>query len=1050
MTTTLGPDDFAGFFSAVNGHPPFPWQERLARSLIETGEWPAALALPTGSGKTAALDVALFHLATEADVETRRAAVRIVFVVDRRLVVDDAYARAERLAGALEWAQLSPATAAERADAAPAHAAAMARVRAEPVVAEVAARLSTLAGPGARPLLARRLRGGIAREDDWTLSPCQPVMVSSTIDQIGSRLLFRGYGVSDSMKPVHAGLLGSDCLVLLDEAHLARPFLQTLRQVAAHQGERWRDPDVPARPLTVVPLSATPGDEPERSAPFALEDADRIHPVLTRRLTAPKPVRLVTVATKGGPKEAKDADAETEDRDRRDAAEAARIEALVSEAEASIDGLREAGTKTPAVAIVVNRVARARTVFDRLVARPDLTVELMIGPARPVDREDCVERLRPLRTGAVPPEARPTRDLAGPTVIVATQTIEAGVDVDFDAVVSDLAPLDALVQRFGRLDRDGAFGAARGVVVAAKSDLAARFVDPVYGRSLRPTWDWLRSVGTAQGAEVSVDFGLAVFEATRRTIPPPREVSPPTADAPVLMPAHVDLLSRTAPIPAPDPEVALWLHGIDLRPADVTVVWRGDVEGPATTGDEAADERIRRLLLLVPPRSGEAIDLPLAAVRRWLDGGNRPELPVADVGTADPEEEVPPPRARRLAYRWRGDLATSRWIASTELAPGDTIVVPATHGGLDRFGWKPTSLERVEDVAERVEKVRRQKRSVRRLAVGLLLAPTPISSDETTAQAADRRRRDAERRSELAGHIAAVLTEARSLRARDLAPVVEDLIEDQPEDVREAWRTLLGDRRLEIATDVYPFVDGAPSGLVAFVRRPGTADAAATEDDRAGSLAGFEQELEPHLEEVGETARRFAEACGLPEPLVADLALAGRLHDLGKADARFQARLAPGDPLGGDPSRLLAKSAATSIHLARRHGLPAGWRHEALSVRMALAHPLLGMANDPELVVWLIGTHHGHGRPFFPHADEPERTWMQSPLLGHPIAIAPGPGPQSLAFDLGGTDWAGLFDRVRARHGAWGLARLEAILRLADHRASEAAARRADATGRTT
>src|ERR1700753_2287232 len=98
--------DFPHFFRAVHGYDPFPWQNRLLREIVEGGgKWPEVLDLPTGSGKTAAIDIAVFHLALQAHKrQERRAAMRIAFVVDRRLVVDDAHARAKKTACALQEA----------------------------------------------------------------------------------------------------------------------------------------------------------------------------------------------------------------------------------------------------------------------------------------------------------------------------------------------------------------------------------------------------------------------------------------------------------------------------------------------------------------------------------------------------------------------------------------------------------------------------------------------------------------------------------------------------------------------------------------------------------------------------------------------------------------------------------------------------------------------------------------------------------------------------------------------------------------------------------
>jgi CRISPR-associated endonuclease/helicase Cas3 len=126
----------------------------------------------------------------------------------------------------------------------------------------------------------------------------------------------------------------------------------------------------------------------------------------------------------------------------------------------------------------------------------------------------------------------------------------------------------------------------------------------------------------------------------------------------------------------------------------------------------------------------------------------------------------------------------------------------------------------------------------------------------------------------------------------------------------------------------------------------------------------------------------------------------------------------------------LAKSAwlptpAAAAAARRAAGLPERWRHEAQSVTRAIADPRLAQAHDRELVLWLIGTHHGFGRPLFPHDDPRER----------PDAL----GPQRLDFQFEGRDWPQIFEALKARYGPWELARLEAVLRLADHRASEEA-----------
>jgi CRISPR-associated endonuclease/helicase Cas3 len=967
VTTDLTVEDFDAFFEELHRVLPFPWQRRLLRHLASGGAWPKLLHLPTGSGKTAALDIALFHLALEADRgAARRAPVRIVLVVDRRLVVDDAFARAKRLERGL--AEAPEGT----------------------VCARVARRLRELALDGP-PLVAARLRGGLPREEDWARSPVQPTILCSTVDQVGSRLLFRGYGVSDSMKPVHAGLLGSDCLILLDEAHLAEPFRQTLERVARYRCEpRRREPS--AGPWGVALLTATPGTNPEDA--FRLDEEDRAHPVLAKRLRARKPARLVEYG-KATEKPSIDQ----------------RAEAVVREVRLALESLKKGGIERPAIGVVVNRVARARASFDairRAFSDEFLDALLLIGPQRGVERDRIVERLAPVRTGA-------PRDLERPLVIVSTQGIEAGVDLDLDGLVTELAPLDALRQRFGRLNRAGRAIEPQAVILAHAADRRKGVDDPVYGKSLAAAWAQLDSAATGPKNERIVAFGV---EECRIAFP--AEALAPKPDAPVLLPAHLDLLSQTSPVPAQDPPVALFLRGPDLEPDAVTVVWRGDID-PAAMDDEATV----RLLDLVPPTAGEAIELPLWAVRAWLARETgRLEALADSPGRPEGEEERGAPLEEQRVFRWRGREGNSGWIGFREIRPGDTIVVPAAHGGLDSWGWNPEAREPVADVAAEAAEPFAGRRFAVRVAPGLLGEALP---PERLAET-------------LAASVGEGWHELRD--ALSALPL--------PEELRRNLQRLDRARRGRVLHDVDLYgqdPEGRPRGVV-FLAPLGLEDAAAeagpeasSEDDLAGSTAGVPIDLAPHSDAVAELARQFAERAGLSPPLVATLERAGRWHDLGKADPRFQAWLREDDPLGVDPDEpapVLAKSGRRPVRPAATTGLPDRWRHEALSVRLAVASDALDGAQDPGLLLWLVGTHHGHGRPFFPHADPADGTarTLRGPG-GEELRLDPGPGPQALAFDWRGRDWATLFAELRARYGVWELARLEAILRLADHRVSE-------------
>lgn len=970
MTDVRDPDflkaeEFAAFFEAVHEDPagrkrsPFAWQERLAQKVF-AGGWDEVIDAPTGAGKTAAIDIAVFHLALQAALgEQRDAATRILFVVDRRLIVDEAHKRAEKIADKLKTAQ-------------------------DDVLVRVAARLQLLAEADGPPLAVTKLRGGAPKDPDWVRTPAQPTVVVSTVDQVGSRLLFRGYGVSDSMKPLHAGLIGSDALLLLDEAHLSQPFVQTARDLT----------ELHKAGLRMVTLSATPANAGDATV-FRLSEKERAEDLIARRLGAKKLTTLVETS-------------------------AGELADVLAEQAWKLSRVGKDGGEACIVAVVVNRVARARAVFEALQKRgarplvfdaPEASASadeaaadlvLRIGRSRELDRRRLTEVLLD-RTRA----GREPRDVSGPLFVVATQTIEVGADLDFDALVTEIAPFDCLRQRFGRLDRLGDYGRARGVVVAASGQVAKNAKpDPIYGPALKATWTLLVEAAGSKDAdkkkrgkravsEPTIDFGVAASQAWLPSGETLAACLAPRADAPVLLPRDVALWSRTSPVPAVDPEVSLYLHGPAGGPDDVNIVWRADLSG------DDLDVWTDRVAACAPSAL-EAIAVPIGEARRWL----RWEEPgdVADVeaaaGTDDPERAP-----SRRALRWRGaDDEKTAFVSARSLRPGDTIVVPSTDGGCDGWGWAPQSRTWVPDLARAAMREHRGRDVLRLTRASAELGLDPPGERDLAARLSDLTDR------EIIGEFEANLRTAAE---------------------RETDRPAKGVRVVRR--------DGRPVALERKLGRFTSADAVTEDDDSARSARRVL--LGDHCQGVADRAQNFAAQAGLTEQRIKDVALAGLLHDLGKAHPAFQMVLYGGSELAALAGPALAKSGTlpqgrTAREAARRHaGFPKGGRHEVASLALAAAHPRFADANDPELVLWLIGTHHGYGRPFFPAVDWPGRSTepIEVSVDGASLRVVP-----DLTLATLTAQWVDLFERLQARYGAWELARLEAILRLADHRQSEA------------
>lgn len=181
--------------------------------------------------------------------------------------------------------------------------------------------------------------------------------------------------------------------------------------------------------------------------------------------------------------------------------------------------------------------------------------------------------------------------------------------------------------------------------------------------------------------------------------------------------------------------------------------------------------------------------------------------------------------------------------------------------------------------------------------------------------------------------------------------------------------------------------------------------------------------LDVHAAAVEARATAMARGVGVEEVIVDSLAAAGRWHDAGKADPRFQQVLA------APPDALWAKSCRSVPQWSRRRYArmqPAGWRHEQMSAVLVAAET--DVPGDRSLVTRLVGTSHGCGRPFFPHG--------ATRLLG---AVPSDPRVVETASRLfeSGSGWSDLIEETHAAYGLWGCAYLEAIVRSADCQVSK-------------
>ncbi len=599
--------------------PPNAWQ-RAAYNAFLAGTPPQYIKVPTAGGKTAILAVFLAALAEQARTGTVTLPRRLVLVVNRRVLVDQASALAQRLSEIVKAG----------------------------TVPELSAALTSLSTRGI-PLAVSTLRGAMADNGDWSLDPTTPGLILGTPDMIGSRLLFRGYGIGRSRAATHAGLLGIDTLVVHDEAHLAPAFSAVLREIEALA--RPSAIAVGRPPLHVLEMTATL--PPQAKAANFLECAIADDPALAKRMSAPKWLKLVTVdvAQRGKP--------------------AALVLNILAERALAYAGACKA------VALFVNRPDAAAQLAERLLKGgvPAERIVPLTGTLRGWEREQLTRtegflRFSPDRTD----EAAPT------AYFLCTSAGEIGLDIDADVGLMDLVTLDRVIQRAGRVNRRGSQIGELILVHAEGNELD--------GPLLAPS---LATLALLNALDETPDGRDASPLALSRLTDDPQYATaiPPTPPRRGLEPAILAQWAMTAlrldalRVPAPD----LFLHGLDDNDLDVDLVWR---QFPC----DAA--RLPDWFEAWPVLRHERARLPLFKARNLIEalwaGAHRQDADAPAFVILDSQGRV----IEGGVFTGRNELRR----IERQVAPGRTVVIRQNLGGLSPAGLPDAEhLGEVSDVS---------------------------------------------------------------------------------------------------------------------------------------------------------------------------------------------------------------------------------------------------------------------------------------------------------------------------------------------------------------
>lgn len=657
--SSLSYDDFNNAYRALTDHDgACRWQHRLFTDL-EAGRFPADIELATGLGKTSI--IALWVLALGRALAHKSSVVprRLAYVVDRRVVVDQASEFAEQVRQRLEQAAHDTTHAL--------HGIAM-----------------TLRNAGCTSSVVEvsTLRGQRALDTSWRDDPTRPAIIVGTVDMIGSRLLFSAYGrVGPWGRAIEAGLVGQDCLLVLDEAHLCSPFASTLAAIERRVGT--------LAPFSVVRMGATM--EPVRDLLRRTPGLPETQP--TRRVFQ----LLDTDTTVDGhtwPKETE------EDKVANRLKAKKRIEVEPLDAERGVGSqlaawaIEKANADSGAVVgIILNTVAEVRKCVTALRhgSVPDEQILMLTGSMRGRDRDTVVE-------SAAYARFKSQRDrnavFDAPIFLVATSCVEVGADIDCDHLGVEACAADSLIQRLGRVNRLGL--CTQDVTVRLVGDKDA--TDPA-GEVFKRVQALVADGQELQGSPVTFPARLRDGVKGAKW----RELFDVRVPPPALTSAVLDDFAMTSKHPnaGARPDVGRWLHGsVEDSSLYVVLAWRAELDR-VTESDDA-----ERIVAAFPVSARETARCPLYEAVELLKAVRGRAVEDDDLGARvlliTRYGETTTFRLRDLPIDDDGELRAALHDA--------TVVLPTCAGGYDGQFVNPASKQLVSDIAEQAQPTSRAQR----------------------------------------------------------------------------------------------------------------------------------------------------------------------------------------------------------------------------------------------------------------------------------------------------------------------------------------------------